>query len=48
MYLESKVRYLWYLDVVEIADKFSSQQPTRVSLAEAVTQALRLPRTKTT
>jgi DNA modification methylase len=48
MYLETKVRYLWYLDVVEIADKFSSQQPTRVSLAEAVTQALRLPRTKTT
>jgi hypothetical protein len=43
MYMEAKVRYLWYSDVLEIVSKFAGHQPTKALLAEAVTRALRIP-----
>jgi len=44
MYMEAKVRYLWYADVLEIAAQFAGQQPTKAALATALTAALHVPR----
>jgi hypothetical protein len=46
MYMESKIRYLWYSDVQDIHSRFALQQPTKASLAAAVTDALRVPKAK--
>jgi hypothetical protein len=46
MYMETKVRYLWYADVLTIVSQFSNQQPTKSSLVEAVSLALRVPKAK--
>jgi len=46
MYMDTKVRYMWYSDVLKIVSQFSSQQPTKSTLAEAVTLALRIPKAK--
>jgi hypothetical protein len=46
MYMDTKVRYVWYSDVLNIVSQFSGQQPTKSSLAEAVTLALRVPKAK--
>ena len=44
MYMEAKVRYLWYLDVLEIAAHFESQQPTKPDLVAAIMRALHVPK----
>jgi hypothetical protein len=44
MYLETKVRYLWYSDVLDIMDRFSNQQPTKATLTDAVLHALKHPK----
>lgn len=46
MYMETKVRYLWYSDVLDIATKFAGQQPTKASLAAVLTSTLRVPKAK--
>jgi hypothetical protein len=46
MYMETKVRYLWYSDVIKIAHRFSQQQATKASLVEAVLESLHSPRLK--
>jgi hypothetical protein len=46
MYMDTKVRYLWYTDVLDIARQFSQQQPTKASLAEAILRALHIPKAK--
>jgi hypothetical protein len=43
MYMESKVRYLWYLEVITIVAKFTAQQPTKAQLLEATITALHQP-----
>jgi hypothetical protein len=48
MYMDTKVRYLWYSDVLDIASQFSQQQPTKASLTEAILHALHLPKAKPT
>ena len=44
MYLETKVRYLWYSDVLDILDRFSNVQPTKAALVDAVLQAMHHPK----
>lgn len=46
MYMDTKVRYLWYSDVLDIADQFLTQQPTKASLTEAIHRALHIPKAK--
>ena len=46
MYMEAKVRYLWYSDVLEIASRFENQQATKPDLVAAITRALRVPKAK--
>jgi DNA modification methylase len=46
MYMEAKVRYMWYADLLKIVGQFANQQPTKSNLVEAVTVALRLPKAK--
>jgi len=46
MYMETKVRYLWYSDMIEIASQFAHQQPTKLALAEAIIRALHIPKAK--
>jgi hypothetical protein len=46
MYMESKIRYLWYSDVMQIASQFSNQQPTKAALADAITRSLHVPRAR--
>ncbi len=46
MYMEAKVRYLWYSDVLEIMSRFEGQQPTKPNLAAAITGALHTPKAK--
>ena len=36
MYMEAKVRYLWYSDVLDIVSRFTGQQPTKASLIETL------------
>ncbi|MGC1685486.1 MAG: DNA methyltransferase [Candidatus Acidiferrales bacterium] len=43
MYMDTKVRYLWYADVLDIASHFSNQQPTKVSLTEVILRTLHIP-----
>jgi hypothetical protein len=45
MYMETKVRYLWYTDVLDILDSFANQQPTKPALLSAIMKALRSPTT---
>ncbi|MEX0716251.1 MAG: DNA methyltransferase [Planctomycetaceae bacterium] len=44
MYLDRKVRYLWYADVLKLAARFSVEQPTKPTLAGAIVRALHSPR----
>lgn len=44
MYMEAKIRYLWYSDVAEIIHRFSRQQPSKAKLVAALTEALHHPR----
>jgi hypothetical protein len=46
MYMEAKVRYLWYSDVLNIASHFANQQPTKASLAEIIFRALHIPKAR--
>jgi len=46
MYMETKGRYLWYSDVLDIASRFAGQQPTKAALTSAVTAALHIPKIK--
>lgn len=46
MYLETKVRYLWYSQVLSIADRFANEQPTKTSLLEAMLHILNHPKAK--
>jgi hypothetical protein len=46
MYMEAKIRYLWYSDVVRIASHFSSQQPTIAALTEEISNSLHIPKAK--
>ena len=43
MYMESKIRYLWYTDVLDILDTFATQQPTKPAVLSAIQRALRAP-----
>jgi hypothetical protein len=43
MYLETKVRYLWYADVLGINDRFTHQQPTKAHLLRSVIHTLHQP-----
>jgi hypothetical protein len=43
MYMEAKVRYLWYLEVVAMVKKFAIQQPTKGELVEAIVMSLHQP-----
>jgi 16S rRNA G966 N2-methylase RsmD len=43
MYMESKIRYLWYLEVVALAKRFASQQPSKAGLVDAIKGALHQP-----
>ena len=45
MYMEAKVRYLWYSDVLDIHDSFANQQPTKAALLSAIMKSLRSPTT---
>ena len=47
MYMESKVRYLWYLQVITIVAKFTAQQPTKGELLEIINLALHQPEVST-
>ena len=47
MYMEAKVRYLWYLEVVAMANKFALQQPSKADLLEAIMNALHQPEVRT-
>ena len=44
MYLETKVRYLWYSDVLRVLRRFGSEQPTKTSLVQAIMSASKLPK----
>jgi len=44
MYLDRKVRYLWYADVVQLCRQFANQQPTNAALAKAILAALHSPK----
>jgi hypothetical protein len=46
MYMDTKVRYLWYSDVLDLASQFSKQQPTKGSLTEAILHTLHIPKAK--
>jgi hypothetical protein len=46
MYMDTKVRYLWYSDVLDIAAQFAQQQPTKASLTEAILRTLHMPRAR--
>jgi len=46
MYMDTKVRYLWYSDVLDLASQFSKQQPTKASLTEAILHTLHVPKAK--
>lgn len=43
MYLEAKLRYLWYSDVIDLVTKFSEQQPSKSSAAKALSLLLHRP-----
>ena len=43
MYMETKVRYLWYSDVLNLIDGFANQQPTKPALLSAIMKSLRAP-----
>jgi len=43
MYLDTKVRYLWYADVMKISDRFYREQPTKATLADSIMQAVHRP-----
>jgi len=44
MYMEAKVRYLWYSDVLKMLDTFTRQQPTKPVLLNSIMKALRVPK----
>lgn len=46
MYMESKVRYLWYSDVAKIVHRFSTEQPEKGKLVEAIMGALHHPKVR--
>jgi hypothetical protein len=44
MYMEAKVRYLWYTDVLDIIDRFANQQPAKAALLSDIRKSLRAPK----
>jgi hypothetical protein len=44
MYMETKVHYLWYTDLLKIVARFKIEQPTKATLIEALTALLRSPK----
>ncbi len=44
MYMEAKVRYLWYSDAMKIARRFSAQQPDKGSLMRSLLSSLNSPK----